>query len=376
MHCVGVDGGLTGYGSNLSIIDDPHKDRAEANSARMRNRAGAWWSSTLLSRMAPRAPIMLVMTLWHPDDLAARVIDHEGDRADGGRWLVLKCPAFATAEDDPLGRPIGYPLPHPLIAPGDVQELRAHWEDKKRGSDVRDWNALYQCDPQPAEGALLTYAIMRERRHFTGHPRALIRAVSVDPSGGGRSTAGILAGFLGDDQRVYVTHDVTGVMSDAQWARAACDLAMRTEASRIICETNFGGTMGMSIIRTAWDALRREWTEQHGAKKENPYGLCPRLERASARGQSKTLRAEPVAQQLIEDRVRFGGYLPDVEEEWATWQPDDPDSPGRIDAMVHLVYKLLRPPTTGSRKGSAAAVSREGVTPAAGGVGGRKIRRR
>lgn len=350
MRCCGVDGGLTGHSADIGIVDDPHSNRKQANSLTIRDNVWDWWSSTFLTRLSPGAPAIVIMTLWHPDDLAGRVLEDEGDRADGGRWLVLKCPAIATEPNDPLGRELGEPLPHPKIPDGDRPALLAHWEDKKRTMSVRDWNALCQCDPKPEEGALLNNAILREARQLTGHPRHLITAVSVDPSGGGRSTAGVIGGFLGDDQRVYVTHDRTAVMAVDAWARAACELAAEITAGVIISEKNFGGTMSLSVIRTAWDALGREWDAEHAggtdaAGKRNPYTsrLCPRLVGTSAKG-SKSDRAEPVAQQVIEGRVRFGAYLPDVEHEWATWQPDDPNSPGRIDAMVHLAHRLLRPP--------------------------------
>ncbi|MYR59597.1 hypothetical protein GTY54_26300, partial [Streptomyces sp. SID625] len=57
--------------------------------------------------------------------------------------------------------------------------------------------------------------------------------------------------------------------------------------------------------------------------------------------QGKLLRAEPIAQQMVEDRVRLRGAFPDLENEWATWQPTDQDSPGRIDASCVLVYGLI-----------------------------------
>ncbi|MFF8293539.1 hypothetical protein ACF068_30620 [Streptomyces sp. NPDC016309] len=57
--------------------------------------------------------------------------------------------------------------------------------------------------------------------------------------------------------------------------------------------------------------------------------------------QGKLLRAEPVAQQMVQDRVRLRGVFTDVEREWATWMPSDPDSPGRIDASCILVYGLI-----------------------------------
>lgn len=57
--------------------------------------------------------------------------------------------------------------------------------------------------------------------------------------------------------------------------------------------------------------------------------------------QGKLLRAEPIAQQMVEDRVRLRGAFVDLENEWATWQPTDSDSPGRIDASCVLVYGLI-----------------------------------
>ncbi|MFE2374729.1 hypothetical protein [Streptomyces sp. NPDC059398] len=53
------------------------------------------------------------------------------------------------------------------------------------------------------------------------------------------------------------------------------------------------------------------------------------------------MRAEPIAQQMVEDRVRLRGMMTDLENEWATWMPTDADSPGRIDASCVLVYGLI-----------------------------------
>ncbi|MFF4693275.1 hypothetical protein [Streptomyces sp. NPDC001307] len=57
--------------------------------------------------------------------------------------------------------------------------------------------------------------------------------------------------------------------------------------------------------------------------------------------QGKPQRPEPIAQQMVQDKVRFRGVFTDLEREWATWQPTDPDSPGRIDASCILVYGLI-----------------------------------
>lgn len=359
---VGIGAGVAGSPGDFAIIDDPHKSRAEAGSLRRRDTVHDWYSADLLTRLSPGAPVLLIMTPWHPDDLRARLLADEGREEDGGRWRVVAMPALCTDPDrDPLGRKLGDPLPHPKIALVDVAAALRHWEDKRRSSTVRDWHALYQLDPKPVEGALLTRELLRQRRCYQqGSPsgpcdkRVKRAAVAVDPSGGGRDTAGVVGGYLAVDGRLYYTHDHSGRMPSDQWARKACELAVELDADRIICETNFGGDVVLLAIRTAWDVLRREELDRLGGEESPRYRknaryarLCPRIVGVRAK-KNKLLRAEPVAQQWVEDRIRTGAYLPEFEEEWATWQPDQKDSPGRIDAGVYLAYGLLKPPSAGS----------------------------
>lgn len=362
---VGVGAGVTGSPGDIALIDDPHKSRAEADSLRRRDAVYGWYSGDLISRLAPGAPVLLIMTRWHPDDLAARVLADEGREEDGGRWRVVHMPALSlgvsyTDRDgrvlaDPLGRPHGEPLPHPKIKPGDREGAKRHWQEKRLASTVRDWHALYMGDPQPSEGALVTRALLKERRCFQTSPPACppVRksAVAVDPSGGGRDVAGVIGGYLGTDGRLYYTHDYSRAMSSDEWSLEACRLAVEIDADRITVEVNYGGDMASLAVRTAWDVLRREELESLGGDDQAPayteaakYNrLPPRIVTVHAR-KNKLLRAEPIAQQWIVDRIRTAAYLPELEEEWATWQPDSADSPGRIDASVYLAYGLLPPP--------------------------------
>jgi phage terminase large subunit-like protein len=135
-------------------------------------------------------------------------------------------------------------------------------------------------------------------------------------------------------------------MSSDLWARAACELAADTGADRIIFESNYGGDLPALAIRTAWDVLRRDDPQRFGA-------FVPFIESVSAR-RGKLLRAEPIAQQWIENRIVTSSYLPDLESEWATWQPTDTSSPGRIDASVYLAFALLPIPTSGESTTGAA----------------------
>lgn len=361
---VGVGAGVTGFPADVAIIDDPHKSRAEADSLVFRDRVWDWYSADLLTRIAPGGPLVVIGTPWHHDDLLHRILEQEGREEDGGQWRVVKLPAFAGA-DDPLGREPGEPLMHPRLAEDDVEGSRAHWEAKRASSRVSDWSALYMLDPRPSEDALVTYALLRERRHLLGHPEPTRIAVAVDPSGGGRDSAGVIGGFLGADQRMYITHDRTMIGSSAQWSRAACELAAEIGADVIVAEKNYGGDMVSLAIRTAWDALARETPGDRRYQR-----LAPRVKLVSAK-RAKRIRAEPIAQQFTEDRIRLGAYLPDVESEWATWRPSEADSPGRLDASCYLGYELLPVPGAETVVSSVAGISRDSVR----GGGGPRITR-
>lgn len=144
MRTAGIGSGITGRGAHLAIIDDPVKDDQQANSPTYRNRAWSWYESTLYSRLEaePEGVIVLLMTRWHEDDLAGRIIENSGED-----WEILSLPAIAESADDALGRQPGEPLwPERWTAErlGSIkQSLTPYW-----------WSALYQQRPAPAEGGI------------------------------------------------------------------------------------------------------------------------------------------------------------------------------------------------------------------------------
>jgi predicted phage terminase large subunit-like protein len=135
----GVHGPLTGRRADLVIVDDPVKSSAEAESQSARDALYEWFRVDLLTRLRPGGRVVLIMTRWHPDDLAGRLA------ADGG-WEVLSLPALAEA-DDPLGRQVGTAL-----WPG--WEDRAALERVRGAVGERAWAALYQQSPRAREGGM------------------------------------------------------------------------------------------------------------------------------------------------------------------------------------------------------------------------------
>jgi hypothetical protein len=354
----GVAAGITGNPADCFLIDDPVRSRADAESRIIRDQIWDWWSGDVNSRLAPGAPVVLVQTRWHTDDLAGRLMAEEGTIAEGGRWQVVYLPAFAVPADpergippDSLGRSPGQPLTHPRIEILDTAGLVRHWEDKRRSATARDWAALWQGDPRPVEGALVTRTLMRDRHDYFPVATPIKQAVAVDPAGEGRDNVGIVAGWLGDDLRMYVSHDRTqiGGTSTEKWTAEVVRLAVEIDADRIIYEQNYGRRLIERVITVAWEDAQRKGTIPADA-------LMPQLVAAVAK-KNKRLRAEPVAQLLVVDKIRLAAKMPELETQWTTWVPTDPVSPGNLDAMVYLAYNLLRP-----RRGRRAA-GQNGVNP-------------
>ena len=362
MRSIGTHGGLSGFDMDLGIIDDPYADRAAADSSTIRRALEEWYSSVFVARRVPGTREIIVHTRWHLQDLSGMLLEREGRIEDGGEWKVVHLPAIATApdpdrgfRDDPLGRQPGEPLTHPLVAVDAIDELNAHWRRQKSSVSTRDWAAMFMGSPVTAEGALLSAENLKNATtKDVPAPRRTV--VGVDPSGGGRDTAGIIGGHLGTDGRMYWTHDRTAQMSSDQWSRAACQLAHDIDADCVVFEANYGGDMAGTLIRQAWDAMQNEGAIDRRA-------LCPRIKKVTAR-KSKFLRAEPIAQAVLTQRAWFSAdhSLAGLKSEWELWEPDSTWSPGALDAAVYCAYELLPPINGGSSVSSAAKRSRSSVT--------------
>ena len=165
---IGVHGAVTGRRADLALIDDPVASSADAESFSAREHLWDWFRSELTTRMKPRGRMVLVMTRWHCDDLAGRLIEHGG-------WEVLRLPALAEA-DDPLGRQPG-------------QALWPEWENaaslKKRRALLgeRHFSALFQQAPQRDGGQL--FDVKRLRLVDSVPQGAAVRAWDLAGTAGG-----------------------------------------------------------------------------------------------------------------------------------------------------------------------------------------------
>jgi len=202
----GVGTAVTGRGADLLIIDDPLKDRAEADSELQRENVWNWFTSTAYTRLMPGGAVIVVQTRWHEDDLSGRLLEQMG--AGGDQYFQLDLPAI-NEKGEAL-----WPSRYDLRA---LQRIRS-------AIGPRDWSALYQQNPTPDEGTFF------KREWFRRHkavPQNVFKygssdyAVSEDK---GDYTEHVLAG-IDPDGVIYVSEDSWHKQATADvWVEAKLDL--------------------------------------------------------------------------------------------------------------------------------------------------------
>lgn len=135
-----IMGGITGSGADLMIIDDPVKNEEQAQSELQRNKLWDEWTATLRTRIEGKGSVIVIMTRWHEDDLAGRLIKQGG-------WKVLSIPCEAE-DNDPLGRE-----PGEMLCP-ELGYDKAWAEQTKLEVGLRVWESLYQQHPTVMEGGI------------------------------------------------------------------------------------------------------------------------------------------------------------------------------------------------------------------------------
>lgn len=151
VRAVGVGGGLTGRRADVLVIDDPIANLVAAYSENTRETVWGWWRSVARTRLHPHSVVILVMTRWHYDDLAGRLLA-EDKRTGRNRWRVVRIPARADDPADPLGRSEGQVAwPERFRRTEDAERF---YTDLEQDVGPVEWSAMYQQRPTMAEGAM------------------------------------------------------------------------------------------------------------------------------------------------------------------------------------------------------------------------------
>ena len=181
-----IGGPLTGKPiSGIGLVDDPFKDRREAESQAVRESTWDWYTDTFLSRLHPQASQFIINTRWHVDDLAGRLIASEPDA-----WRVVNLTAITDEGESlwPEGRPLDFLL------------------QRRKAVGEYGWWSMYMGQPRPKGGALFELAttckladVPTEGRVSIGVDLAYTKKTSAD-----YSTAVVLRRT--SEGKAYVVH--------------------------------------------------------------------------------------------------------------------------------------------------------------------------
>lgn len=206
------------------------------------------------------------------------------------------------------------------LAPAFFNQIRSQYEGTRTGRQE-----IYAELMDEAEGALWRREWIKT---VTSHPDLVRIVVAIDPAATSTEDSdetGIIAAGVDENGIGYVLGDRSGRYSPNAWAETALQMFDGFSADRIIGETNNGGEMIESTLRTVADAQGRH--------------LSYKAVHAS---RGKQARAEPVAALYERGKVFHVGLHSGLEDQLVTWEPSSSDrSPDRLDALVWALTELM-----------------------------------
>ena len=236
---VGVGGPITGRGAHLALIDDPVKNRQDAESETIRESVWHWYTSTLRTRLMPGGAIVLICTRWHEDDLAGRLL--EAQQHGGEEWEVVSLPAISfDGEQEVALWPEWYPLSELKRIQGAI--------------GPRDWLSLYQQTPTAEQGTFFHREWFKRYRSLPEHMTVYATGDFAVTDGGGDYTE---LAFWGVDaqENIYALDWWHGQTSADVWVKALVERAKRWKPLWFIGETG-------PIRRAIEPILNKEMDEQ------------------------------------------------------------------------------------------------------------------
>jgi predicted phage terminase large subunit-like protein len=253
---VGRGAAITGRGATGLLIDDPIKDRVEADSVITREKLWTWYNQVAKTRLISHSGwIVIIQTRWSEDDLVGRLTDPLNPSyspTEGPKWKIIDLPALAT-DHDRLGRKEGEALW--------PERFPVEYLEEMRSADPRGFQALYQGSPTPDKGnhfpadRLLTY----QRKELP--PSTTLRyygaadlAVSARQD---RDKSCLLIVALDEEENLWV-------MPDAVWGRFPADRIVERmiDLMEKYKPVHFWGETGQ-LSRSVGPFLRKRMLERH-----------------------------------------------------------------------------------------------------------------
>lgn len=290
---VGRGAGVTGRPADMLIIDDPLKDRTEADSLTIRDTCWDWWTDALSARLAPGAPVLLVLTRWHEDDLAGRLTSLDTQAG----WRVINIPAQCENPDtDPLGRQAGEYM---VSARG---RTPSQWEARKATAGARTWAALYQGHPSPAQGDIFHRDWWRYWTRMPSLSGRIIQSWDLTFKPGTNSDWVVGQVWMRQGADHYLLDQVRGRWSFTETRDQICNLTAKWP--QVVAKYIEDKANGPAII----DELHHQVpgivpVTPHGSKNERAAAITPLLEAGNVHIPAPNLA--PWVDGLVEEAAAF-----------------------------------------------------------------------
>lgn len=265
----GIGGPLTGHGFRVLIIDDPTKNRQDAESALIRQRNWDWFTSTALTRLEPTGSAIVCHTRWHEDDLIGRCLKQKElydatNGLDGENWHHINLQAINETTGQAL-----WPTQWPLSA------LRA----KRAAIGEYDWSSLYQGHPR-ARGT----RVFGEPTNYVGTPNAdnTRIVIGVDVAGTAKTSANFTVAvvFAVRGYAENMTADVLDVLRMQETIPEVCrqleSLQKRFSGAPLVVESSGIGKAVPQVLREVNSSLRiiEEYPKGDKFTRAQPYAAA------------------------------------------------------------------------------------------------------
>lgn len=267
LQSAGVDGGITGRGADILSIDDPFKNRKEADSPTIRNNVWDWYASTAYTRLSPGGGILVTVTRWHEDDLVGRLLDA---MKHGGKdnWTIINYPAIA--ERDERFRKKGDALHPERFSLEALQRIKANIGEY-------EWSALYQQHPTPRGGGIIKKKWIR---HWQTLPRVYDRIIqSWDFTFSKSDTSDRVSGqvWMKAGGNYYLLDNNTDKMDFVEQQRAVEAMSNKwPQAVQKVVEAKANGAAIISSMSSRISGLKPY--EPRGSKEARLYAVSPVFE--------------------------------------------------------------------------------------------------
>lgn len=233
-----------------------------------------------------------------------------------------------------------------------LEALRKTYEGTLLGQQELDGVLL-----DAADGRVFSLADINAARISPGEePELPLIVVGVDPGGTGEEdeTGIVVVGRDSkNDHYVLADHTILGVGREA--ARHCWRILVQYGASKLVVENTLGKNWVTEAFTDAYVELRDN-------EELFPKGSRPPIELVDSKKSKKT-RAQPVGMRTEQHRVHFVGYHPKLEEQCVEFDPDDKDSPDRLDAFVSASRWLMKQEPRVARIATPASIRESARTP-------------